>query len=92
MFHPGPPYHVPSPVGTLAGVSTGKRRYLETRDSVIAAHVTPAEQRRLHRAAALAGVTLAEAIREGTRAYLRQLARDVRETGAGVPPQSDEPG
>jgi len=64
---------------------TTRRRYLETRDAIVQARVTPAELARWHRQAARVGVTLAEAVREGTRLYLRQRTEDVREDDAGEP-------
>jgi hypothetical protein len=57
---------------------------LETRDSTLVARVTPAEHTRLHREAARCGVTLAEAVREGTRLYLRRLARDLEAAERGA--------
>jgi hypothetical protein len=74
-------------VGMLPSMSEPtRRRYLETRDAKLEAHVTPRELARFRRQAARVGMPLAEAVRIGTRLYLGVCVRDVEADAAEQKP------
>jgi hypothetical protein len=65
-------------VGQTGGMTIQGRRLV--RDRRITLRVASGELQRWHVAAGVAGLSLAELIREGTRTHMRRLLRDTRVT------------